>query len=242
LPFSWAMASNQFAAGATPAFKQVERRKPVAAAFGADAGAAGAGRWAAGFGTGAARGATTGTVPCRCGHSATRVGRRGACGLSNGHSLRGGSVHGGVCEGEGVGLAVLDNRKLLELESESDGGAAGSNGRGIATPSESVESETSSSSGEHSASPGSAVRLKCSGMVSWPTWDRPGSSSLFHTTLGETMMLPCPPLADGSHSFQPLRSSGQPRKTHGLAWSWRRFCSLCWMCAQARQSNTGRGE
>jgi hypothetical protein len=58
---------------------------------------------------------------------------------------------------------VLDDRELLELESESDGGAAGLNGRGIATPSESVKSETSSSSGVRSASPGSAEQPKRSG-------------------------------------------------------------------------------
>jgi hypothetical protein len=72
----------------------------------------------------------TGTVPRCCGHRATRVGKRGACGLRAGHSSRGGGVRGGVRGGEGVGLAVLDDRELLELESESDCGTAGSNGRG----------------------------------------------------------------------------------------------------------------
>jgi hypothetical protein len=109
---------------------------------------------------------------------------------------------------------VLDDRELLKLESESDGGPAGSNGRGIATPSESVEPETSSSSGERSASPGSAERPKRSGMALCATRNKPGNSSSFHTTSRETMMPPHPPLADGSHSFQPLKSSGQPRKTH----------------------------
>jgi hypothetical protein len=228
--------SNQFAASATPAFDRADRRKPVAAASGAGAGAAGAGRWAAGLrAAGAARGATTGTAPCRCGHGAIRVGscghgaiRVGSCGacwLRAGHSSRRGGVRGGVRGGEGVGLAVLDDRELLELESESDGGAAGSNGKGIATPSESVESETSSSSGERSASPGSAARPKRSGMASCATRDRPGNSS-FHTTSRETIISLRPPLADGSHSFQPLKSSGQSRKTHGLAWSWRLFRSL----------------
>jgi hypothetical protein len=37
---------------------------------------------------------------------------------------------------------VLDDRELLELESDSDSGTAGSNRRGIPTPSESFDSET----------------------------------------------------------------------------------------------------
>jgi hypothetical protein len=116
-------------------------------------------------------------------------------------------VYAGACtEVRRVGLAMLNNEELLELESESDSGAAGSNGGGISTPSESVESETSSSSGECSALPGLAGWPKRLGMASWATRDRPGNSSLFHTTLRSTMMLLRPPLADGSHSFQPLKS------------------------------------
>jgi hypothetical protein len=97
----------------------------------------------------------------------------------------------------GSGSLCLNNRERLELESESDGGTAGSNGRGIATPSQSVELETSSSSGERSASPGSAVWPKRSGMTSRATCERPGNSSLFPTMSRETMMPPRPPLADG---------------------------------------------
>jgi hypothetical protein len=122
---------------------------------------------------------------------------------------------------------MLDNPKLLELELESDGGTASSNGGRIVTPSESVESESSSSSGECSASPGLANWPKRSGTVSCVVCDRPGNSSSFHTTLRKTMTLPRPPLADGSQSFLLLKSSGQPRKMHGLVWSWRLFLSLC---------------
>jgi hypothetical protein len=71
-------------------------------------------------------------------------GRSAEGGLKAGHSS--GDVRDGVRRDEGVGLAVLDNVELLKLESESDGSSAGSNRRGIATPSKSVESETSSSS------------------------------------------------------------------------------------------------
>jgi hypothetical protein len=147
-------------------------------------------------------------------------------GVCGGAGAGAGAGCGGVPGSEGAGLAVLDDHELLKLESESDGCTAGSNRGGIATPSESVESETSSSSGECSASPGSAGRPKRAWMVSRATRDVPGNSSLFHTMSRETLTPPHPPLADGSHSFQPLKSSGQPRKTHGLAWSCRLLRSL----------------
>jgi hypothetical protein len=137
--------SKQFGASATSALLRAERR-------GLDVSAASAGAGAAG-GTGVA---ATGSVPLRpAGHCAALVGRRSAeGGLKAGHSS------GGVRE-----LAVLDNEELLELELESDGGAASSNGGGIATPSESAQSETSLSSGVSSASPGSTGRPKRSGMA-----------------------------------------------------------------------------
>jgi hypothetical protein len=82
---------------AAPAFEHAERRKLVVTASGAGAGAVGAGRWAAGLGVaGAVRGATTGTVPWRCSHGATRVGSRGTCRLKVGHSSRSSGVLGGV--------------------------------------------------------------------------------------------------------------------------------------------------
>jgi hypothetical protein len=206
-----AVALYQFKGGATPALDRTERLGPtgsgasttgVGASTVAGARGAGVGAWGAGAGlAGAGKGRLGGAGQCTmCIAGLGADGGPGVAawgGVHGGAGAGAGAGRGGVRGGEGVGLAVLDNRELLKLESEPDGSAAGSNGRGIATPSESVESETSSS-GERSASPGSAERPKRSGMALCAMRDRPGNSSLFHITLCKTMIPPRPHLSTRS--------------------------------------------
>jgi hypothetical protein len=236
-PCMCAVALYQSVGSTTPVLDLAERHGPTGSAplmAGAGAGTA-AGARAAGTGKGRMSSA---------GQGAMRVARLSADSRSDAASL--GGVRGGasasagrsrVRGGEGVGLAVPDDRELLELKWKSDSSTAGSNGTGIATPSESVESETSSSSGECLVSLGSARRPKRSGMALNALHGRPGDPSPFHAMLRKTMMPPRSSLADGSHSFQPLKSPG----SQGRHKAWRAPAgtfTLCTGCAPRHSSQT----
>jgi hypothetical protein len=186
---SRAVVSNQFGGGVTPALLRAERRGPGASATGAGSDAAG-GAGAAGMGS----------VLLRCaGHCAKHVGRPSAeGGLKAGHSSS--SVRGGVLGVRGSGLPCLRTARCSSSSRSQTGAQPAQMGEGLLLP-------LNLSSREPPLHLVSAWRRQA-------TRHKPGNSSLFHMTSRETMMPPRLLLADGSQSFQPLKSSGQPRKTH----------------------------